>query len=220
MLLRMREAIGFLFLSLTACSHGGAADGADLATAATADLATAADLAGAPDLAAAPDLSTCVTTFVCDAVTAEHGCGVTTAAGQRYPDKGAPYCPNRADTWNGCSCDLLRCTSPGPLCSGSYQAVFNETLIAGCNGKVGQLDGTCAALLNQVLAQPGGAKLGEQQLLNVSMTFGAADYPLAFQLDAPAPVRIVVKQACWFEDVSGVGNAGRSLVSSVRVAPR
>lgn len=184
------------------------------------DLAPWPDLGQpAPDLALPPDLApACLTSFSCDARTAEHGCGVTTATGQRYPDAGAPYCPDKLSR-AGCSCDLVRCTSPGPLCPGSYRAIFNEMMHAGCSGRPGQLDGTCNTLWNVVQSFPDGRVLADQTLYNVYLTFDFKDYELPFTLAAPAQVRLLVQQSCWFSDVSGSGNSGRAEVSQIRVAP-
>lgn len=198
------------------CSSGGGvrdAAAADL-TAAPAD-ATGADLAR--DLAAPPDQSAdCVTAFSCDARTAQHECGVTTATGQRYPDQGRPYCSDKLSR-EKCSCDLVRCISPRPLCPGAYRAVFRQRLIAGCNGVAGQLDGTCASLWDVVESWPAAAKLVDKAQLNVDLAFAAADYAEPFTLAAPTQVRLVVEQSCWFQDVSGVGNSGRAEVAAVSV---
>lgn len=210
-----------LIALLCGCSSGGAPGGPGPVL----DLREALDLGGGPDLASAdaatpPDQAQgCVTSFQCDARTAEHECGVTTATGQRYPDRGTPYCTDRLSR-EKCSCDLVRCVSPQPLCPGSYKAIFTERLIAGCNGVPGQLDGTCAAVWNVVEAWPGGAKLSDQAQLNVTLSFSSADYAAEFSIAAATQVRLVVEQNCWFADVSGVGNAGRSEVSQVRVALR
>ncbi len=142
--------------------------------------------AGGPDLG--PDGASCITSFACDARTAEHQCGVTTMTGQRYPDQGAPYCTDKLSPESSCSCALLRCTSPAPLCAGSYRASFTERLISGCNGNPGQLDGTCDAVWNQVQLAGAAMTLADKSLLNVDMTFGSADYPLPFTLPAPAVV--------------------------------
>lgn len=206
-----------LIALLCGCSSGGAGPVTVFDLREDIDLG-AADLLSAD--AAAPDQAqACVTSFQCDARTAEHECGVTTATGQRYPDRGAPYCTDRLSR-EKCSCDLVRCVSPMPLCPGSYQAIFTERLIAGCNGVAGQLDGTCTAVWNVVEAWPGGAKLADQTQLNVTLSFSSADYAAEFSVATATQVRLVVEQNCWFADVSGVGNAGRSEVSQVRVAPR
>src|SRR4051794_3870602 len=97
-------------LALFACSRGGyeAHDGAGSPLDLAADLVSAADLQPTPDAGDAK----CITSFSCDARTAEHDCGVTTATGQRYPELGAPYCMGDKTTRQGCSCNLVRCQSP------------------------------------------------------------------------------------------------------------
>lgn len=159
----------------------------------------------------------CVTAFSCQAATAEHGCGVTTDTGQRYPDRGAPYCTNKL-VREKCSCDLIRCASPGPLCPGTYHATFRERLLQGCDGIAGQLSGTCKALWNVVELSPGGDVLSDRGLLNVDLDWGFADYTQTFTLTGQAPVRLVVQQYCWLQDVQGVGDAGRAEVSQASLS--
>jgi len=213
----VRRLLALSISVLAACSHGGAPTG-DLPPA--VDLAMPAgdnDLASAADLARAPDLAEdCVRSLSCDARTAEHGCGVTTASGQRYPDQGRPYCANAVKR-ETCSCDLVRCSTPKPLCAGTYRATFNERLISGCNGVPGQLDGTCWALWNVIEGEAGSKRLLDETLLNVQMAFNAAEYTYTFTIDTPTKIRAIVQQSCWFADVSGVGNSGRSEVSSVSI---
>ena len=214
----MTRTLPFLAALLLGCSSGGAVPDGDAELGAVIDL-SARNLTSS-DGAAPADLQTsCITSFSCDARTAEHECGVTTATGQRHPDRGAPYCSDKVSRV-GCSCDLVRCVSPGPLCPGEYQAIFSEQLLSGCNGRAGQLDGTCVAVWNVVESWPAGAKLADQTQYNVSLSFSSADYAAPFTVAAATQVRLVVEQNCWLQDVSGVANAGRSEVSQIRVAPR
>lgn len=182
------------------------------------DARDAADVSDASDVSDAPDASGCVRTFACEAMTADAECGVVTATGRRYPDLGRPYCSDRLSR-QGCSCHLLRCVSPGPLCAGTYVATYRERLISGCNGVPGELSGTCNALWNVVQTWPGASVLADATMYNVYLSWSFTDYTQMFTVTTPTQVRLVVQQSTWFSDVSGVGNSGRAEVARVSVAP-
>jgi hypothetical protein len=210
---------------------GAGTDAADAAAGADAepdagaevDAGTEADAgAGAdagPDAAADPDAGPpCATSFACEAETAPSECGVVTPVGRRHPDLGAPYCSDRLSR-AACTCDLVICESPGPLCAGTYVLSVRQRLISGCSGIEGELSGTCESMWNVLEPVAGGAPLVDQRLFNVDLTFAMADYTSTFSLAAPEPVRVRVEQDCWLSDVSGVGNAGRGEVDRVAVGP-
>lgn len=178
---------------------------ADLPDAAPADL---------PD--AASDAAPCVRSFACDARTAETVCGVRTGVGLRHPDLGAPYCPSPGSR-AGCSCELLRCESP-PLCPGTYTAVFQERLLAGCDGTPGDFAGGCDTLWNVIAARPSGVILSERRLYNVALMFALRNFAQAFTLTEPTAVRVLVQQSTWFSDVGpGGGDSGRAEVVGVTI---
>ncbi|MFO0649064.1 MAG: hypothetical protein U0326_22675 [Polyangiales bacterium] len=181
------------------------------------DVRDVSDVSDVSDVADVSDASGCVRTFACEAMTADAECGVVTSTGRRYPDLGRPYCADRL-TREGCSCHLLRCVSPGPLCAGTYVATFREWLISGCNGVAGELSGTCNALWNVVQTWPAVSVISDRTMYNVSLSWAFADYTQMFTVTAPTQVRLVVQQSTWFSDVSGVGNSGRSEVARVSVA--
>ncbi len=189
-------------------------DAPDAAPAGLPDAASA-DL---PDAASAdlPDAAPCVRSFACDARTAETVCGVRTGVGLRHPDLGAPYCPapgSRA----GCSCELLRCESP-PLCPGTYTAVFQERLLAGCDGTPGDFAGGCDTLWNVIAARPSGVILSDRRLYNVALMFALRNFAQAFTLTEPTAVRVLVQQSTWFSDVGpGGGDSGRAEVVGVTI---
>lgn len=183
-----------------------------------ADAHTAVDASDAVVVGDAADASGCVRTFACEAVTADAECGVVTSAGRRHPDLGRPYCADRLSR-EGCSCHLLRCVSPAPLCAGTYVATFRERLVSGCNGVAGELSGTCNALWNVVQTWPAASVLSDRTMYNVYLSWSFTDYTQTFTVTSPAQVRLVVQQSTWFSDVSGVGNSGRSEVARVSVAP-
>lgn len=208
-----------LALVLGACSSGGYSPGAGDGHTLPHDLAAAGADLGPVDLLGAGDAAGggCVTSLICDARTTEHGCGVTTATGQRYPDQGAPYCAGDKTMRQGCSCDLVRCSSVMPLCPGTYQAIFNERLIEGCSGVVNNKGGTCFSLWNTVKTVPGGTVLFDRTVYNLDLDWAFTDLQNAFHLTDPAVVQAIVQQDCWLSDVSGNGNAGRSEVSKITI---
>lgn len=165
-----------------------------------------------------PSWTDCVTSFRCEAETAETECGVVTADGRRHPDVGAPYCSDQL-TRDGCTCDLLRCTSPQPLCPGTYRMRARERLISGCNGVAGELGGTCDTLWNVAESSPDGTPVAESRLFNVDLSFTWAIYEHDVTLTAPTVVRMRVEQDAWLEDVSGGGNAGRAEVDWAELTP-
>lgn len=171
------------------------------------------------DAHSCPDDCDCLRTFRCEAEEEDFECGVETALGRRYPDRGSPWCSDVLSR-EDCNCDLMRCVSSAPLCPGDYVATFRERMIAGCSGVAGRLDGTCDALWNVIETWPGRGLVAERRLLNVSLDFDWAEYDLEFTIERRTRVRIVVEQDAWFEDVSGSGNAGRSEVDWAEIAPR
>jgi hypothetical protein len=220
----MRDRTKSLVLTLTilgACSSGGYNPGAGDGHTLPHDLAAAGADLGLVDLqgtgGAGDAAGGCVTSLICDARTADHGCGVPTATGQRYPDQGLPYCTGDKTMRQGCSCDLVRCSSVMPLCPGTYQAIFTERLVQGCHGVVNDKGGTCFALWNTVKTSSDGTALFDRTVYNVDLDWAFTSLQNAFRITAPTLVQAVVQQDCWLSDVSGSGNAGRSEVSKITI---
>jgi len=203
--------------SADAGSDSGVDASADAGSDGGVDASADAALDASADAGSDASTPTCITSFRCEAETAESECGVVTADGRRYPDLGAPYCTDRVSR-AGCTCDLARCVSPAPLCAGTYIMRAREQLISGCNGVPGELSGTCSALWNVAETWPGAALISERHLLNVHMTFGWDEYQHVVVLTEPTVVRMRVEQSAWFADVSGVGNSGRSEVDWLELA--
>lgn len=159
----------------------------------------------------------CVTSFSCEAATADTQCGVRSATGLRAPELGAPYCRNKRSR-ETCSCDVMRCQSAAPLCPGTYKVTFRMRLVGGCDGKPGELGGSCPSAWNTLQLMPQAMLLAERPLLNTDLTWDFADYSQTLTLTGETPARLAVQQYCWFADVSGAGNAGRVEVLSAKIS--
>jgi hypothetical protein len=164
---------------------------------------------GPVDLLAGP----CITSFSCDQKSAETQCGVPTATGLVAPQRGAPYCRDKR-TRKTCSCHLMICRAPAPLCPGTYQITVRQRLLSGCDGMPGQLGGTCKAGWNVLELLPQGQTLAERELLNTDLSWDFTAHTQVVTLTGTTPVRLVVDQYCWFADVAGVGDAGRMEVQA------